>query len=292
MNTVIYHDRCHDGFGAATAAHLALGDTDCRYIGASHGDEPPEIEGGTVYVMDFAYSLPVMQGLVEKADKLVWLDHHASVLETGAQLNAWLVETGQSAKAHIVLDMEHSGAALAWQHFQPGQDMPRLFRHVEDRDLWRWQIPESQGFTSALDDLPFDFATWETLLRDMQDDAAYARFVDTGLIGHRKFLKICTDIAERAEPIVIDGIAGLQVNATGEFASQVGNLLSAKTGTYGLIWYVKEGKARLSFRGTKEFNVIPLAAKFGGGGHKAAAGARMPLEQLVALLGNAGQPAD
>lgn len=294
MNTVIYHDRCHDGFAAATAAHLTLGDTETTYIGASHGDAPPEINGGTVYIVDFGYALPTMQTLVERADKLVWLDHHASMLETSAQLQSWLAETGQTDKAHIVLDMDHSGATLAWKHFQPDQPVPRLFRHIEDRDIWRWQLPETQGFTSALDDLPFDFALWESLLRQMEDDdTAYFHFVETGLIGHKKYLKICADIAERAEPIVIDGIAGLQVNATGEFASQVGNLLSAKSGTYGLIWYVKEGKVRMSFRGTKEFNVIPLANKFGGGGHKAAAGARMPLEKLVELLGRPDeQPGD
>lgn len=42
---------------------------------------------------------------------------------------------------------------------------------------------------------------------------------------------------------------------------------------------------RLSFRGTGSFDVIPLAAKFGGGGHKAAAGARIPVGRLSEILG-------
>jgi oligoribonuclease NrnB/cAMP/cGMP phosphodiesterase (DHH superfamily) len=284
MNTVIYHDRCHDGFAAALAAHLVFGDMGARYLGASHGDPVPEVSGGVVYVLDFAYPLEGMQALAKRADRLVWLDHHASVLDVRADFEAWLTATGQTAKAHVVLDMGHSGAVLAWQHFFPQKPVPRLFRHVEDRDLWRWALPETEGFTSALDDLPFDFGIWKDLLARVESDPAYAEFVRAGEIGHRKYLKLCAEIAERAEPIVIDGVQGLQVNATGDFASHVGNLLAQKSGTFGLIWYVKEGVVRLSFRGERGFNVIPLAAKYGGGGHSAAAGARIPLARLGEII--------
>ncbi len=314
--TVLYHDRCPDGFAAALAARMVHGEA-ARCIGARHGDALPEIHGGTVYVLDFAYPLEAMQAIVHQAERLVWLDHHASVLDTAAALRAWLgheelsppgpgcaqpappwgekTHSGrpsvflESERAKIVLDMDRSGATLAWNHFFPGQPVPRLIRHVEDRDLWRWHLPETPGYTSALDDLPFDFELWRELLeRHEADGGAYAEFVRIGQIGQNKYLKLCEQIAEKAEPIVIDGIAGLQVNASGEFASQVGNLLAARSGTFALIWYVKEGMMRLSFRGTADFNVIPLAQKYGGGGHRAAAGARVPLARLAEVLGQTG----
>jgi nanoRNase/pAp phosphatase (c-di-AMP/oligoRNAs hydrolase) len=42
---------------------------------------------------------------------------------------------------------------------------------------------------------------------------------------------------------------------------------------------------QLSFRGAPGFNVIPLAARFGGGGHPGAAGARVALDRLGEILG-------
>jgi len=286
--TVLYHDRCPDGFAAALAARMVYGEA-ARCIGASHGDALPEIDGGTVYVLDFAYPLEAMQAIVRQAERLVWLDHHASVLDTAAALRAWLDREGLSKGTEIVLDMDRSGATLAWNHFFPGQPVPKLIRHVEDRDLWRWRLPETPGYTSALDDLPFDFALWRELLeRHEEDGGAYAEFVRIGQIGQNKYLKLCEQIAEKAEPIVIDSIAGLQVNASGEFASQVGNILAARSGTFALIWHVKDGMVRLSFRGTADFDVIPLAQKYGGGGHRAAAGARVPLARLAEVLGQTG----
>lgn len=286
--TVLYHDRCPDGFAAALAAHMTHGEN-AHYLGVRHGDPLPEELSGTVYVLDFAYPLQDMQTLARRAERLVWLDHHASVLDTAHALRAWLEREGLSARAKIVLDMNHSGAALAWQHFFPQRPMPRLIQHVEDRDLWRWSLPETPGYTSALDDQPFDFSCWRELLERHEADAnAYTEFVRNGQIGQEKFIKLCERIAEKAEPIVIDGIAGLQVNASGEFASQVGNLLATRSGTFALIWHVREGMMRLSFRGAPDFDVIPLARKYGGGGHKAAAGARVPLARLAEVLSQAG----
>lgn len=285
MITVIYHDRCHDGFAAALAAHLRFGDEGVRYLGASHGDPLPEIDGGDVYVMDFSYPLETMQALARRADRLIWLDHHASVLDMAARFDAWLMEQGLADKVSSVLDMDRSGAMLAWQHFHPGKPAPRLFRHVEDRDLWRWSLSGTEGFTSALEDMPFEFEPWEQLIAEQErDETAYADFVRRGEVGHHKFLKLCADIAERAEPVALAGIPGLMVNAPGEFASHVGNILAEKSGSYGLIWHIREGMVRLSFRGTGSFDVIPLAAKFGGGGHKAAAGARIPVDRLGEIL--------
>jgi oligoribonuclease NrnB/cAMP/cGMP phosphodiesterase (DHH superfamily) len=285
MKTVIYHDRCPDGFAAALAAHLALAGEPPRYLGASHGDPAPEIAGGEVFVLDFSYPLATMQRLAECAERLVWLDHHASVLDMREAFVSWLATSGNAHKVHAVVDLDHSGAALAWDHFFPDRPLPRLFRHVEDRDLWRWALPETAGFTAALDDLPFDLGVWSDLLVRMQDDRAYVEFVRHGEIGHRKVLRLCADIAARAEPIEIGTARGLHVNASSDFASQVGNLLAEKSGQFGLVWHVRDGMLQLSFRGAPGFNVIPLAARFGGGGHPGAAGARVALDRLGEILG-------
>ncbi|MFQ3615868.1 MAG: hypothetical protein SNJ57_09305 [Cyanobacteriota bacterium] len=54
-----------------------------------------------------------------------------------------------SGKLVINLDLDRSGAAIAWEHFH-NDDVPDLIRYVEDRDLWRWKLPDSEAVSEAL----------------------------------------------------------------------------------------------------------------------------------------------
>ena len=89
---VIYHANCADGFAAAFAAWLKIGDeaeyVPCQY-GQITGDEEgweklmaKFADGGNlnrdVYILDFSFPRTIMDHLMECADKVVWLDHHAS----------------------------------------------------------------------------------------------------------------------------------------------------------------------------------------------------------------------
>ena len=58
------------------------------------------------------------------------------------------------------------------------------------------------------------------------------------------------------------------------FASQVGNILADgnKKVFSAIIWYFDEGVIKVSLRSIGEHNVSKLAEKYGGGGHKNAAG--------------------
>lgn len=49
----------------------------------------------------------------------------------------------------IGLNMDRSGAAIAWEHFH-NDEMPDLIRYIEDRDLWRWELPDSEAVSEAL----------------------------------------------------------------------------------------------------------------------------------------------
>ncbi|MDD2547626.1 MAG: DHHA1 domain-containing protein, partial [Burkholderiaceae bacterium] len=101
-----------------------------------------------------------------------------------------------------------------------------------------------------------------------------------------KYRKLCADLAEGAQPIRCNGIESLMVNVPGMFHSLVGDLLSAKSGTFALIWSAgKEGAIKVGLRSQRPFDCIPLAESMGGGGHAQACGFRMGMERLPALLG-------
>ena len=68
-------------------------------------------------------------------------------------------------------------------------------------------------------------------------------------------------------------VDGLAINAPAEYASEVGNLLATRSGTFGAVWsYWGGGKYQVSLRSNGNFDVSTIAKYFGGGGHKNAAG--------------------
>lgn len=101
---VLYHANCPDGFAAARAAWMSLGDA-ATYLPVSYGDPLPAIpDGSEVYIVDFSYPRPILEELEARCGLTV-IDHHATAQEALSGL----------AFAHF--DMSKSGAVLTWEHF-------------------------------------------------------------------------------------------------------------------------------------------------------------------------------
>ncbi len=277
---VLYHGRCADGFAAALAAwRFYAGQVEC--VGLSHGQatsvgDLPALEGRAVYVLDFSFAPELLAAIDARAAKLVLLDHHKSAAE---QLAGFACRCGA-----VHFDMGKSGARLAWEFFFPEAELPDLVRFVEDRDLWRWQYPETAGFVAALDMEPFDFERWSQIAAFAPD--ATAAFVARGQAMDEKFRHLAQDVAGGAQPLVFNGEEGLMVNAPGAFHSLVGELLSQQSGTFALMWAVgKDGQVKVGLRSQRGYDCSPLAVSMGGGGHAQACGFRMPAQRLPELLG-------
>ncbi|ART51347.1 phosphoesterase [Acidovorax carolinensis] len=276
---ILYHGRnCPDGFGAALAAWLYYGDS-AQYLGLDHGDvktvdDLPPVAGRTVYVLDFSFSAEILQAIDQSAAKLVMLDHHKSAAEK---------LTGFACRCGVVhFDMSKSGSRLAWEFFHPEQPVPALLQYIEDRDIWKWEFPESAGFLSALDMEPQEFARWQEIAAFTPGQLT--AFMARGAAMDEKYRKLAGDIAEGAQPLVFNGIEGLMVNAPGMFHSLVGDLLSAKTGTFALMWSAGAQGVKVGLRAQRNFDCIALAESMGGGGHAQACGFKMGTERLAELL--------
>ena len=276
---VLYHGRgCPDGFGAALAAWLFYGDA-AEYVGLDHGDvktvdDLPPLAGRAVYILDFSFSPEVLAAIDARAAKLVMLDHHKSAAEK---------LTGFACRCGVVhFDMDKSGARLAWEFFHPHTPVPPLLAYVEDRDIWKWEFDESAAFLSALDMEAQDFARWRDIAAFTPEQLQ--QFMARGAAMDEKYRKLCADIAEGAQPLVFNGVAGLMVNAPGMFHSLVGDILSARTGTFALMWSAGEKGVKAGLRSQRNFDCIALAESMGGGGHAQACGFKMKIERLPELL--------
>ncbi|MFZ4539041.1 hypothetical protein, partial [Propionivibrio sp.] len=224
----------------------------------------PNVQGREVYVLDFSYPRPRLEAMRQTANSLVVLDHHKTAQE---DLDGF---------PGAIFDMTKSGARLAWEYFHPGKPLPKLLAYVEDRDLWNWNLPESNDFLAYLDTRPFDFKVWDDLAH-VSDDALR----DILIIGRHmnaKYDNLAAMMAEDAEPVNFCGVLGSKLNAHSLFTSKVGEPLYRANGTFSLLWRIENGRLKVSLRARKgTVDVAEMARRYGGGGHSAASGFKLTL---------------
>lgn len=265
----IYHAHCADGFGAAWVVRKALGD-DVEFFPGTYREPPPDATGRDLILVDFSYPRDVMLALAAKARSITVLDHHKSAA-------ADLVDLPDNVRT--TFDMSRSGAMLAWLHFFPGEAPPQLLLHIEDRDLWRFALPQTREIGAALFSYPQEFPLWDTLMSAdvtalAADGAAIERKHTKDVHG---LLKVTTREME------IAGHRILVANLPSTMASEAGHEL-AQGRPFGATYFDGPGIRNFSLRSTDAgIDVSEIAAQFGGGGHRNAAGFRIPFAQAQAF---------
>ena len=264
---VLYHAHCADGFASAFAAWCALGDS-AEYIPVSYDEPPPEMPAGSrVFIVDFSYPREVLEALWKRTSLLTILDHHKTA------------EAALAGLGYAHFDMEKSGAVLAWEHFQ-GQGncigpVPMLLLYVQDRDLWRWELPNSHDVSAGLALVPRDFETWHIMADEVN---AIARLVAQGQIVRKAHAALIAQICDHAHadvlatkpvetPCIVVNTPVLQSECCHELLQRFPGMAVAAAFFHG------EQKLTWSLRSRKGgADVSAIAQQFGGGGHACAAG--------------------
>lgn len=276
---VLYHAPCTDGFAAALAAWLSLGDS-AEYIPCAYGDPAPDVSGCDVYILDFSFPEDVLHTMSKVAKSLTLLDHHVS-----AKRNLGQFKPVCCGKVHV--DLTKSGAVLAWEHFHPNRLVPHFFKLIQTRDLWKWDSPgmaDARDFLTWLDTRGFDFEDWAQILKLDLCSPAYDLCVEQGHAMGIKHESMWRDVAAKPSTVTVAGVAGLMVNTASVFTNEAGSYLAAKSGTFGMSWRLDErGRVRCSLRSIAPFDVERLASQFGGGGHPQAAAFTLPASALLDL---------
>lgn len=274
---VIYHANCPDGFCAAWVARKALG-PDCEFVPAQYGQDPPDVRGRRVFILDFSYKRPVMRQILSQAHGVTVLDHHktaeaelAGIVDEFTLRPDLIANPPGSELPAVVFDMEKSGGRLAWEHFFPGEEPHWLVRYTEDRDLWRWKLPDSREINDGLASFPRNFGAWD-LLAKMPDEKALEKLNRDGIAIGRHKDQLIDSICRNAREIEIAGYKVLAANTSVLFSEVAGKLAEGRP--FGAAWLVRaDGKRQWSLRSTNEgVDVSEVARSFGGGGHRNAAG--------------------
>ena len=260
---VLFHGECWDGFGGGYAAWKAFGNK-AEYYSLKHGgDLPKGLKGRQIYLIDFSFKESVMQKLV-KDNYVVALDHHISAEKTTKMADEWVYE------------LHHSGAQIAWKYFHPKEPVPQLIRHIEDVDIWKWSLPHTAELMAYMGLVAYDFKTWDKIAKDWQNPKKQRNYIEHGkyLLKYEK--QMVARLLENAEVVKFEGHKTLIVNSP-VLHSEVGNKLTKKLPPIAIVWSEKNGINRVSLRSNGKADVAKIAEKYGGGGHKSAAGFALPI---------------
>ncbi len=262
---IIYHGDCPDGFGAAYAAWKKFGDTATYIPWKDHGVLPHSLTGKEIYIVDFSFHAPLLKQLNDTNKSAVVIDHHVSA------------EADVRAYPQNIFDNSHSGAVLAWQYFHPETLVPNVLLYVEDHDLWRFALIEHREFNVALHETPMTFEAWDTLIEQLKDENTLINFIAKGALLAKFEDKIVAKIFTYREKVMFEGIECYAINASRYYRSILGNMLAElnegeSRPALGIVYYHSNGRVNISLRSKDEVDVATMAQKFGGGGHKHAAG--------------------
>ncbi len=257
---VLYHKNCTDGFSAAWAAWLTFG-THADYIPVVHQEPLPEgLKNKEIYIVDFCYKEAIIKRLIGENKRVTALDHHAMCEEA-----VHLTNKG-------VFDNARSGAVIAWNYFHPKKSVPALLKYVEDNDLWRHKLPQSKAMTAYLRTVPHSFTAWSKIAHETKTAAGRKKCFEKGQLLLTQEMQLVEQLVkENAQTVKFKEHTTLAVNSP-YFRDNIGELLCKTLPPFGIIWDERRGKIVVSLRSDGTFDVAALAAEFGGGGHKSAAG--------------------
>ncbi|ULB10706.1 phosphohydrolase [Cereibacter azotoformans] len=293
----IYHGNCADGFTAAWVVRKALGDNVDFHQGF-YGEAPPDVTGKHVILVDFSYKRPVLEAMARTAWSLLILDHHKTAEADLAGLGTDLARytrplswcrhmenvaqdecEGNPQPVYVEFDMDRSGAQIAWDFFFDGQPRPKMVDYVGDRDLWRFHLPCSREVAAFTFSHRYDFERWDAIAEQLDTDEGRQSAVYVGGAIERKHHK---DIAELVKvtrrEMVIGGQRVPVANLPYTMASDAAHAL-AEAAPFAACYFDRaDGQRVFSLRSREDgADVSAIAASYGGGGHKHAAGFQRPI---------------
>lgn len=262
-NFCLYHASCPDGFAAALAVWQKYGEL-FTYIPVQYQQPIPEMKDiDKLFIVDFSFPKDQMIELEERCKQLVVIDHH----DLKGRLNDWIPKKDNI----FIYDPDHSGAYLTWQFFnilsENEQPVPLFFRYIEDRDLWKWQLPDSRAFSAGLDLEERTFERWNNVV------TIYSKLnevIDNGYIVLKFINQKVKSLTEKA--VILkdqNNLTYATVNSP-HFQSELGEYLCQnKDIDYADIYFLTEQPRIIvhSLRSQGRTNVTDIAKSKGGGGH-------------------------
>ncbi len=267
----IYHIADHDGKGSGAVVKSVF--PEIELLGLNHDMEIPYdlIEKHEkVVVCDFALPVEYMFKLSETVD-FTWIDHHASVID---KYEEELAKGRKPIKG--IRRVGQAAIELCWEYFYPDRPVPLGIILLAKNDLFDLSDPRVRPFEFAMQSFGVntpDDKIWTDLFENRLDIEEMIQDGQRilGWINVRNY-RLVRSMAFESE---IDGYKCICANMPQGYSSFYDSIENHDSYDVMINFYMnKNQKWNLSFYSSKKnVDVSKIAAKFGGGGHRGAAGA-------------------
>jgi len=265
--------------GECSAAIVKLKYSNCTLMPVNYGDPidfSDVMTNEQVWIVDFSFPSDKMRELVEKVGpyNVTWIDHHKTSIEKAEFPNLPGVrQIGQAA------------CELTWNIVNPDQTMPLAVKLLGRYDVWdlqhkdytfAFQCGMRANKTNPLTHLDF----WEKLLNaDVKapggttNNLFYKLLADGAIIYQYEQVVNAEDSKVFCFESELDGHSAICVNRPRTSSAFFDEMLKEKEYDLQIVFWRKKSYWKISlYSVTAGIDVSAIASKYGGGGHKGAAG--------------------
>ena len=296
-----YHRTDLDGHCSAAIVRLWAERSGHVYVphGVNYGEQIDWVAGATLddmaVIVDFtpeavrhgdvtASSCDILQLIQNAYNGLVWIDHHETAIDA------------VYGELLTVLDFDGlrrfstAACVLTWNHFFPGTDVPTAvallgaYDIFDRRDMLKWQaeiLPFQYGMRTrgTLPDGTDEKGLWLKLLLGRNEDKEDSAYYEIGWIQAEgitvlKYERIqnMKTAKSAAYDCMFEGMLCCAVNARGN--SLLLDAYARLEHKMRILWSFDRNKWRVHLyeNGHDDVHCGEIAKKYGGGGHKGAAG--------------------
>jgi oligoribonuclease NrnB/cAMP/cGMP phosphodiesterase (DHH superfamily) len=218
-----------------------------------------------VWIVDFSFKPEVMEELLKITEDITWIDHHKTAMEYK-----------YSQELAGIRDNNFSGCELTWKYIHPKSPMPKIVEMLGRYDVWDFSkygdsLNQLQAGIRLFSNEPSS-GYWEGWLqKDEEELDRLSEILNKGIIAlqyrdnyYSGLIKGWSFFTE------FEGYKAICCNA-GSVSSQLFD--SVKEDYDLMIPFAFDGKQwTVSLYTKKDIDCSEIAKKYGGGGHKGAAG--------------------
>ena len=293
INTYIFHHDDLDGIASSYILknyYFNVKCVTCSYEGDLINPLDMVKKGDTVIIADYSFQPEIMKKLyLLLGDNLVWLDHHISAINNS--------KTYKYNQIRGIRDTKYCGTELSWIWCKPNSNLPDLVKLIGEFDTFRNY--GSDKFHKALclfygiksyDETELEKAIKYFYINDLDYAQRYFyNFIDSGEIIYNYKKNEYKEYGK--DNSYVKNIWGLKVlcmnTCFGGLSLQLPKIYNPKKHDMILTYYYN-GKCwcygfYTDSKNHPEIDCSQIAIKYGGGGHKGAAGATLNylLEELI-----------
>lgn len=283
-----FHNNCSDGLSSAWAVWRKY--PDATFVPLDYGDPPNfHLDQDTLLIIvDFSYNTPVMKWLWSQCGRMIFLDHHTKSegIANALRLDCVREQRSRLGEDSFLYNANRSGATMAWHYFHPAKPCPELLSHVEDHDLWKFELKDTRAVLAGLSMYP---RTTDYIFEAFGEDPD----------------RLIPELKEKGQPIVkredadVENIIKMTLRYVDIFGHTHVPLVNCLPwmANWTLAKLTKDHPFAVSYYDTKQHrcfslrsqspekaDVEAIASAFGGGGHRCASGHRVSRDHKWAQL--------